>query len=355
MWRKIRYIVFVTVRNLVLLFLALELFFRFIIPASNPPMSYFYEEDKMYAYSNKQKNGINTIGKTAEIKAKWHINNMGWNSPMDYKKTDKKVIAVVGSSYVTALEVDCDKRYPYLLQEQLGKDYEVYAFGHQGAPVSQHLWISRYVDKYFNPDILIFDIANESLGCSAFESRREPQYLTLSVDEKGVVTENTPRPNCSFRQYNPYKKVFLKSAFFRYLFFNLKLNNYHKNLGKKPIQISDTGKLKSREAIAEYLFRQIKQENQNKRIIFMIIPTSQIVYDHTVNDEEFNSFRKLVQAMASKYNMEVFDLTLPMQEDYKKNNKKFEFGIDSHWNKYGHNLVASLLREYLEQQTTPDK
>jgi len=353
MRNKTKYIFFVVIRNGILLFLILELFFRFVIPASNPPRSYFYELDKIYAYSNKQKDGINTIGKTAGIKAKWHINKQGWNYPVDYQKTDKKLIAVVGSSHVTALQVNCDKKFPYLLREKLGKNYEVYGLGHEGAPVSQHLWITRYLNKYFDPDILIYDITNPSFEWSTFTLKRESQcYLTVGIGKDGRFVENPPKSNYSLQQDKIYKGLWRKSAFLRYLFFNLKFDAYYQKFLEKYSENQNLYRIepqeKSLKTLAEFLFAKIRQENKGKRIIFIIIPPEDIIYNPEVNNERFYFFREMIKTISVKYDIEIIDLTSPMQEDYKINKKKFTFDIDFHWNEYGHEFVASLLYKYLQ-------
>ncbi|MFA5336888.1 MAG: SGNH/GDSL hydrolase family protein [Candidatus Omnitrophota bacterium] len=349
-----KYICIAVGRNIIFCIFVLELFFRFVIPASNVPMSYFYEKDKMYAYSNKQKDGVNTIGKTAGIKAKWHINKQGWNYPIDYQKTDKKLIAVIGSSHVTALQVDCDKKFPYLLRKKLGKMYEVYGFGHDGAPASQHLWISRYLDKHFNPDIFIYDITNGSLEWSAFILNDVSQcYLTLTVGEDGKIAEITPKINCAFRQYRKSKGFWRKSAFLRYLYFNLKLDAYFQNCLENRSKAQSLCKTKSQEIpleeLIEFLFGKIREENPDKRIIFILIPPPEIIYVPDIKNEKFALFRKTINKISGKHNIEIIDLTLPMHEDYKLHKKKFTFDIDLHWNEYGHEFVASLLYQYLQK------
>ena len=95
---------------------------------------------------------------------------MGWNYPIDYYPiNDKKLIAVIGDSYIEAFQVDVDKNYPFLLREKLKNDYEVYAFGKSGAPLSQYLHISRYVNRHFDPDILIFNLVHNDFDESIQE------------------------------------------------------------------------------------------------------------------------------------------------------------------------------------------
>ncbi|MBA4419356.1 MAG: hypothetical protein C0392_15850 [Syntrophus sp. (in: bacteria)] len=152
----IKNVLFGTLPAILIVLIVLEVFFRSVIPASDPPRSFFDEKEKMFFCSNEKVKGVNVIGKFAEIRAKWRINNMHWNYPIDYYHiNDRKLIAVIGDSFIEALQVDVGKNYPFLLKEKLANHYEVYAFGVSGAPLSQYLHISRYVNKHFDADVII--------------------------------------------------------------------------------------------------------------------------------------------------------------------------------------------------------
>jgi len=97
--------------------IVLEFFFRWVIPASNPPMGFFDEKEKIYSFSNEKQEGTITIGRFAQIRTTWRINNRNWNYPIDYHRIDNKnLIAVIGDSYIEAFQVDVDQNYPYLLK-----------------------------------------------------------------------------------------------------------------------------------------------------------------------------------------------------------------------------------------------
>ena len=131
--------------TLIILVLVLELFFRFVIPSNNPPQTIFSKEDLLYKYKPNQL-GLFSIGKFAQIRSNYRINNDGWNSLIDYRKkknNSKKRIAVIGDSYIEAFQVDYDKSYPSLLSNVLKNEYEIYSFGISGAPLSQYLHMNR--------------------------------------------------------------------------------------------------------------------------------------------------------------------------------------------------------------------
>jgi len=352
--KKTRYIFWAVIRNAILLFLALELFFRFVIPASNPPRSYFSETDKLRIYSNEIKDGLWTEGKMAEIKWRWHINNKGWNYPVDYEKTGKELIAIIGDSFVASPRIDYDKKYPYLLKKKLGEKYEVYAFGQDGAPLSQYLHLIRYVNKYFNPDTLLFVITEDDLKPSLFEFSSDPEFLTINIDKNGTVKECAPKGyNLSATPFKLYRRFLNRSALFRYVYSNLRLdfllkkfaNKYSGNPNRQVDNTESRDKLI--EAAADYLIGKIKQENTGKRIIFVIAPDKGIIYYPTAENKEFRLFNEMIKKMCVKYNIETIDLILPMQEEYKLTKKQITFDGDMHWNAYGNEFVASLLYEYL--------
>ncbi len=345
MREKLKYIVFIIIRNAVLLFLILELFFRFVIPASNPPLTEFYEKDKLIAYSTKRKDGIFTAGKTAKVRTRWHINNRGWNYPADYEKTDKKLIAIIGDSFVASNELNCDEYFPYLLRKKAYGKYEVYSFGYPNAQLAQYLQINRYVDKYFNPDIVIFNIVENDIIASIFGLSPESQFLSVSVDKDGGVKEVTPKTPSSLKLY---RRFLHGSALFRYVYFNLKFNGLINGPRKKYSEDSILDN-KLIEVTADYLIGKIKQENINKRIIFIIAPSGNVIYGQKAQNKKFYLFDELIKELCVKYNIEVIDLTISMREDYRLNSKKFDFGKDLHWNEYGHEFVASLLYKYLQK------
>ncbi|MFA5336887.1 MAG: SGNH/GDSL hydrolase family protein [Candidatus Omnitrophota bacterium] len=333
--------------NFVVLFVLLELFFRFIVPASSPPFKKFYEENKLLAYSNEIKNGTYTKGKTGKAKTRWHVNNKGWVYPVDYKKTDKKLIAVIGDSFVASDQLDYDKYFPYLLRKKIYNQYEVYSFGYPAASLAQYLQISRYVNKYFDPDIMVFNIVGSDMADSLSGVSLTPRFLSIYVNKEGMVTEIAPaektRPYLKF-----LKRILSKSALFRYVYFNLKFNGLVKNYGGGH-QRDATLDNKLIEIAADYLIGKIREENPDKRIIFILAPPQNIIYEPEAHNEEFYLLDKIAKKACIKYEIEIIDLALPMQEDYKINKRQFDFGEDLHWNEYGHEFVASLLYDHLQK------
>jgi lysophospholipase L1-like esterase len=359
----VKNIISITLPTILILLVVLELFFRFVIPASYIPIDFFAENDKMVSYSRAKEKGQITIGKFAKIRTRFRINNMGWNYPIDYYPVNgKELIAVIGDSYIEAFQVNVDKNYPFLLRDQLKNKYEVYAFGKSGAPLSQYLNISRYVNKYFNPDILIFNLVHNDFDESIQELNGiNNKFLKVSINEAGTITETTPQPDYSTQQYRPFKRFIYKSAIVRYLYLNLHINgtlqrisNPHANspLDTYEANINTADVKKNKELIIKvtnYLLSTIREENPDKRIIFMFDAPRANIYNNTLDRSNVLWMNEMMDTICAKHNIEYIDLTPLMQKDYQINNTKFNSDIDFHWNEYGHKLIANILYEYLER------
>jgi hypothetical protein len=354
--RTIKNILLATLPTLIILLIVFEVFFRTIIRADEPPRTIFDEGEKMLCFSNKKDKGLCTEGRFAEIKANWRINNMHWNYPVDYfPEKKKKLIAVIGDSYIEALQVDVDKKYPFLLRDMIKDKYEVYAFGISGAPLSQYLNISRYVNRHFNPDILIFNIVHNDFDESIQQLNPGRNYfLKVSIDNDGLISETIPVTNHSLPQYKPWKMLLYKSALFRYLFLNLHIKDKEFRVVNKKyeanVNIHDLNAHKELIIRAtEYLVKTIRDENKEKRIIFIHDAARDKIYNNTLNESKLLWINEMLDRLCKNNRIEYINLAPVMQKEYMANHKRFEFGIDMHWNEYGHRFVADYLYEYLNR------
>lgn len=269
---------------------------------------------------------------------------------------EKKLITVIGDSYIEAFQVDADENYPYLLKKKLKTDYEVYAFGISGAPLSQYLHISRYVNKYFNPDILIIDLVHNDFDESIYElNPQDFHWLQVSINEDDSITETIPYPNYSFQQYNPWKRLVYKSALFRYLYLNLKVKRIHKKFMKNNIDAVEANikvnATKKYEKLifkaTNYLVKTIREENSEKRIVFVFDAPRNTIYNNSLNESNVLWMHEMMKTICANNNVEYIDLTSFMKENYRISKIMFNSDLDGHWNEYGHKFVADILYEYL--------
>jgi len=288
------------------------------------------------------------MGKRGEIGANWRTNNFGWNSTIDYsaERSENALIGIIGDSYVRALQVDFGKDMSSLLRHKIQPGYEVYSFGHDGAPLSQYLHMSRYVDRNFEPDVLVFVLIHNDFDESIASLVHKPYFLQLSITEAGIEEiQPTSRRLYQFLTY---------SATFRYLYSNLKIASLYFDLIQDPEDFNANVNAKvlmsQRDSIrhgAEYLLGKIQAENTDKRIIFMMNAPVEDIYKNQIETSSVIWVNDMVRDLCTRKSLECIDLTTAFSNDYRATARILDFPMDGHWNEHAHDLAAEALLYYL--------
>jgi len=348
---------------LVALAAVLEVVLRTAVPASNRPEAYFNPTDRVWRVGRDgERQGLATFGPLAQQRAVWRINNDGWNSAIDYQaRKSRPRIAVIGDSYIEALQVDADKNYPDLLGYDLGSKWDVYAFGVSGAPLSQYLQMARYVVPKYDPDVVLINIIHNDFHESlAARAPLTPQFLRLREDG-GEMHEIPPAPDYSASQFSVSKRVLKNAALVRYLYYNLQLRRgavalrtwlarrdqkqYNANVDVASIRQS-TDEI---ERAIDYVFGALNSEFPDLRfIIVMDAPRPEIYDDEPPLGGSVLFLNNLVEEASMHYGFEFLDLTEPMKRAFAETGIRYETPWDGHWNGYGHEFVAAQLLPYFE-------
>lgn len=181
--------------SFLLLFILLEFFFRFVFVAAELPFGSFDHTYNILKYEENA-SGYNTIGRFCGNKVFWNINNMGWNSDINYDTIERgNKIAIIGDSYVEAIQIDVDKNFSALMRPKLPQK-SIYSFGISGAPLSQYLNMSRYITKKIHPNTIVFNIVHNDFLESLKEIKNEPSFLTFikqdTIFEEAPINANSP-------------------------------------------------------------------------------------------------------------------------------------------------------------------
>jgi GDSL-like Lipase/Acylhydrolase family len=339
----------------------IEVFFRCVIPASEIPNAYSDPTYGVLQYdANGRREGTYTIGNFAQQRGKWRINNYGWNSEIDYRPNTqhdraKPLIAIIGDSYVEAFQVDVGKSMPDALRALVGKKYEVYSFGVSGAPLSQYLQMSRYVNHHFEPDIIVFNIIHNDFDASVETLVKDPYSLQITPHD-GTFLEIPPR------LYEPstIRRILGRSAFIRYLLINLKLDTnigdvisrlVHKNGRGFNANVDPQTIAANRELIEKatyFLVQRIRDENVGKKIIFLMDAPRQDIYAGTLDHSSVFWMNEILKNACLRSNTTFIDLTGPFNEKFAKDHIKFNSDYDAHWNEVGHRTAAQVLYSALD-------
>lgn len=370
-------ILLVTIPTLIILILLLELILSFFMPLPSRPDTIYDQSTDILKFSSESGSGTYTKGKFFQIRADWHINNAGWNSLVDYEpETDKERIAIIGDSYVEALQVDVDKKYAHLMRNMLGPDTEVYSFGKSLYALPQYLHVSRHVAETYHPSTLIINVVHndfeESLDGGGNDLRHQA-LMQLIVNEDSTITERPPYYHPYLQQrLNPgwFRSLMLKSRLQRYIrypdflgiqpfrmaqaYFNQSNSKSEQNTPQYEANVNVEEVLEMREQIelaVDYTIGKIREENPNKRIIFVMDgPREGIYAGNDVSESGAYWLNNLMHEAAQKHNVEFINLAPLMQADYRENQTKFNSEVDWHWNEYGHQLVAETLYNYLTSE-----
>jgi len=358
---SLKNLVFLTVPSILLCILCGELFFRFVIPAAETPWGYYDPIDQIARFEIGQRAGMYTTGKFAQQRGRWRINNMGWNSDIDYLTSDRRsrpLIAIIGDSYIEALQVDIKNSIVSILREKVSDQYDVYGFGMSGASLAQYLQMSRYVNKYFSPNVLVINVVHNDFDESLTSIANYPYFLGIEITDSGPKEAALPLIQIKAKRTT---KIAFESAIFRYLWNNLEFNmrllkwgfRQDENLAKQKkendgyLYPEHVDNIKNIEEAVKYILLKMKEENPKSKLIFMIDAPRSDIYKNNIHHSKVLWMNKLLENLCTNYNILFIDLTEPFYEKYKKDKIRFSSMSDYHWNEEGHKYAAEVLYKHL--------
>ena len=286
------------------------------------------------------------------------INNFGFRNDNNYSRSEKNIIAVIGDSYVEAVQVPFEKTFFNILDESLGNEYKVYSFGFSGAPLSQYLKWAEFAIQNFDVKYLIFNVVSNDFYESIYEWKDSPGFHYFKK------CDDDYKEYCLYREnLNENSFQFLKeSSFFSYLIYNLDLINFvnnfqslFKNLFDKdksikyfsnvPYKVSNQKMSDSKLAI-NLFFKNLATLGMPKDKIISIVDGRFYSKKEEYKDSFFSQIREFFFIQSNINNYNYIDLSEEFDKDFNNNKRKFEFSRDSHWNELGHFIVGKTLIDY---------
>ncbi len=339
--------------------------FRFIWKPSAIPAVAF--ENGVLKYAPNQR-GVHRIKN--EVVASFRINDNGWNSGhAEYirEKTPGKVrIAVIGDSYVEALDVDYDQSLAERLERLIGPDQvEVYRFGNNAIPMSQYLQMMRYEVGSYQPDVVIALLVRSSFENSYLRQQGvyTSSFLKLRVDSGTVLGEIAPEP-----YKRPwYNFIRTESGIWGYWM-------YRRQVRLQPLRAlflgapSERGQRSSARveaasindrAATDYVVRKLAEYARGRGIELLLVMDGarRAIYDG-VDEETLRGMTewhlsRTAQTAAEANEIPFLDLHPVFQADFARNRRRFDFVNDAQFNEWGHAVVARALCEFLGEHGVP--
>lgn len=355
----------VTIPAMGIFLLILEVGVRVLLPVSDVPVTTFKSGIGNHYLPDQQGRFIKGID--SEINAQFRINSAGWNSPHEYTIEaidDVFRIAVIGDSYVEALQVDYDQSFPYLLEKSLNKSgkcqFEVLSFGHSGANLMQYLSVLKHAVVYYNPDLVVFNLVHNDFQESLEGYSRIDNWSVNMLGNSFQPVSPTPSEMLTIKQ------LISRSALVRYSLINLDLATrlaylFHRISGDRQRIAAnmdiDSNLLNDRSALTgllHYILQEVQiiAVNRDFQVIFVMDANRDAIYHNQMPEASaIHLLNRVLQTETARLGFPLLDLTNAFQQVWKNSKRPFEWTIDGHWNKEGHQVVASRLESFLNEKS----
>jgi lysophospholipase L1-like esterase len=298
------------------------------------------------------------------------INKYGWRdkdwSIQKPKNTFR--IAVLGDSFVEALQVEQEYTFLYLLENTLNKEFsckvELMNFGRSGFTQSEELLVLKHYVSAFAPDmvLLFFFPGNDITDISkdTTSDRMRPFYTNSNEGELILDTSFSNTTQYKIKcLVNFFKQHSMLVSYFCDIYNRYKINRLTQNgslegldatyslCTSHPSEIYIKNYLLNKALIYD-MSRYCKDRTIDFMLVCLDLPTYKIAIEEKYKKlyPSFNSFffEDDLRAFSSSINIEYTGLQRAFRKAYENNKVAFHFGNDDgHYNYKGHRLVAKTL------------
>ena len=337
-----------------LLLLAIELVFRFVLPAAEMPVGYQIPEWRIMALdASIQQNGKHSIGRMGQPVFQWDLNNYGFISAHDYKSPEDRSVpcaVVIGNSYVQGLYSDSQDNLAGRLHTDFQGNVEVYNLGTSGMPLSQAPRVVAFAVNEFSPDLIILQATSSSLIRSLRNNGKAP--LCQQYRWKDGTLSPTP---ASALQISRFRRTIRKSALVRYLFYNANVDLGGKGDVIKPTDTKHQDapgtlngfSLDIYDQVLDSIFAEIR--SLTSAPIFLVFDADRkAMYAEGRKPSRLRE-SPYVEEGCKRNGVYFLDLTETFWQEYETNGKKLNFDDNYHWNPYGVQVATAAIRTALEK------
>ncbi len=336
----------------VLSFIIVEIIFRFL-PVSDSLKYQNVNKDSPIMHFLPNRTITTQVGFDFSHVVQKRINNYGYFSDFDYipTKENEKSIAVIGDSYVEALQLTNNKSIGGLLTQVYDPKY-VYSIGWSGSPLTQYLAFAGWAEDELNPETFVFVIISNDF------------YESSSMHSKHVGMHHYNEDMDLIRidyEVSSLKRFLQNSAFLRYLIIDLKLEYQLRNFFKRNDKLNNIQNLevdikdnienkKLIENIIENFMFDLKDITKDKEVIFVLDGDRHSIYSSGKSKQNDNidyAYNYFKEYCCNRKNFNYIDLHSIFQNNYERYEKKFNFEYDYHWNELGHNIAFQEIKKLI--------
>lgn len=359
-WRGALVNLAVAAGSIVMVVLLCELvLFRFILLPSDVPENVFIDGLVRLQPGSM---GVWRVGD--DVAGRYRINAQGWNSghaSYEFKAPEGLTrIAIIGDSFVEALQVPYDASLAERVEKAGQGRIQVYRFGISGAPLSHYLAMARHVAQTYHPDMIVLVLVHNDFdeSFSAVAGRYTSSFLKFRMAGDQVAGEIPPTPYQA-----TWRDSLRQTATLRYLYYRQKLNPvnllaqlwpaappvYQANVALDAV-VSQRAAIGGATDYAFAQFQALSREHKFQPLVIMDGDRRSIVAG-TDSAALYRDGALWLNAMAAeaaaKAQTPFIDLHPLFEADWRLNHQPLNFVSDNHWNEHGHRVAAQALEQFL--------
>ena len=323
------------------------------VNAENPVYRFLPDREIRYSQDWDMKNG-----RTRQI------NKAGFLSDVEYNAADTQpLLAVIGDSYIEAIQVDWDESVHGQLHAELSPDIRTYGFGASYAGLAQYMSWAEFAGKTYKPDMMVVNVVpNDYL--QRLPKPGQPLtggFLGMSTfvrtSDGSLDVQPTERPE------EPLLKTILRqSAIVNYLYRNMSITALPAQIrsaidkfssSDQPKYIANTDAIVSEEEFAlaraqiDLFLNRLPQRSglAKAHILLTIDGIRPALYDAAELEKSKDTFPAVIERYLIKAGREAGYEVIALREHFVARHIQtgdvFEFPFNNHWNANGHNVMSN--------------
>jgi hypothetical protein len=335
--------------GLVSVFLLLEAVFR-LLPVSDRVEIMPVNESHPYLHFRPSQEYQITQGNLFQIRARKRTNNEGFFSDLDVLEGDTNSrVAVIGDSFVEAVQVENRETIHARLDSLLPPDWTVYGIGSSGSALPQYLAYARYACERLKPKALVFVIyQNDFQESIAGKSPVAGHHYFTS--QGGMMRYDRPAESL-------VRRLVFSSAFFRYLWLNVKLPRFFRRGQSMQTHIKNTHDSLTTSIMKGFVDKLVEVSDGLPVWIITDAPRPAIYGRGWEEAQHLHPAYRLYGRFrdeCARAGFRTVDLAPVFRRDHLLHQTRFEFPTDGHWNVRGHRLAAEALVESIKPVLFPE-
>ncbi len=343
----------------------LELVLRFLPVAWAPPVQPPTADNPIQRYAPNTAYTW-SLGWNFYIVVHGRTNAHGFTASYDYDATaTSPLVAVVGDSFIEALQVPFAESLTGRLQAALGNHGRSYAFAQSGSPLSQYVACVEHAAVTYHPEKIVVAVVGNDFDESVYAHRQRDGIHHLHPRPGGGFDfKLTPLPEPGL-----VVRMVRHSALTLYLARNLGIGNVgewfksraahaaderSRYVGNTSAAADPTRIAEGEQVIAWFLATLPKAASLAPRDIAIVVDGMRPeLYDTAAlaaaQGSYFGRMRASLIRQAKAQGFQVIDMEPVFRAAYAIDRLPFEYRNDGHWNPHGHAVVAAAVREALSE------